>query len=307
MKKMLVLVLLLVFLLSLSACGGTQTETGSPANADTSPEKAPVLTEAPAVTAAIKEEAYSLPETTIVDDENCTFIIEEIKETSYSVQLSVFCENKTDKLLMFSLDNVVVNGYMNDPFWATEVATGKKANQVIEFYTDGSAGLSIDKIDELRFNLMVYDSEDLEAPRLMDDSFSVYPTGLSADTFVPPERVPYDNETVISDDENGTFIICTANPDSDSGYTLTVFIENKTDSTMMVSWDDVSVNGYMVDPFWGCSVASHACAIAEINFWSSLEDNGIGEVEDIEFRLRMSDYDSMGDVVYLNDVFSYNP
>lgn len=306
MKKMLVLILSFVSLLSLSACGGgTQAETGSSAKTDT--EKTAAVTEAPAVTAPVKEDAYSLPETTIVDDENCTFIIEEIKETFYSVQLSIFCENKTDKLLMFSLDNVVVNGYMNDPFWATEVAAGKKANQTIEFYTDGSTGLSIEKIDELRFDLLVYDSEDWEAPRLVEDSFTVYPTGLSADTFVRPERVPYDSETVISDDENGTFIICSTDPDSDYGYTLTVFIENRTDSTMMVSWDEVSVNGYMVDPFWGCSVAAHACAISEINFWTALEDNGIEEVEDIEFRLRMSDYDSMGDVVYLNDVFTYNP
>lgn len=253
-----------------------------------------------------KAESYSLTKTIIVDDENCTFIIKEIKETSYSVQLSVFCENKTDKRLMFSLDNVVVNGYMNDPFWATEVAAGKKANQTIEFYADGVTGLSIDQIDELRFDLLVYDSEDWEAPRLVEDSFVVYPTGLSADTFVRPERVPYDNETVIVDDENGTFIICATDPDSTYGYTLTVFIENKTDSTMMVSWDDVSVNDYMADPFWGCSVASHACATSEIYFWM-LEDNGIEEVEDIEFRLRMSDYDSMGDTVYLDDVFSFIP
>lgn len=254
-----------------------------------------------------KVESYSLTKTVIVDDENCTFIIKEIKETSYSVQLSVFCENKTDKRLMFSLDNVVVNGYMNDPFWATEVAAGKKANQTIEFYTDSVIGYSFNQIDELRFDLLVYDSENWEAHRLVDDSFVVYPTGLSADTFVRPERVPYDNETVIVNDENGTFIICATDPDSAYGYTVTVFIENKTDSTMMVSWDDVSVNDYMADPFWGGSVASHACATSEIYFWTLLEDNGIEEVENIEFRLRMSDYDSMGDTVYLDEVFSYIP
>lgn len=302
MKKMFALILSVILVFSLAACGGSPNETSSSAKAEASTEKTAAKTEATS-----EEKTYSLPETTIVDDENCTFIIKEIKETSYSVEVSAFCENKTDKLLMFSLDNVVVNGYMNDPFWATEVAAGKKANQTIEFYTDGTTGLSIDQIDELRFDLLVFDSEDWEAPHLVDDSFVVYPTGLSADTFVRPERVPYDNETPITDDENGTFIICAADPDSAYGYTLTVFIENKTDETMMVSWDEVSVNGYMADPFWGCSVASNACAITEISFWTTLEDNGIEEVEDIEFRLRMSDYDSMGDIVYLNDVFSYNP
>lgn len=308
MKKMIALILSVVLLFSLTACGSGTDEANSRTQLEGDSGKTASTVEPPVVSSPAKEkdEIYSLPETTIVDDENCTFIIKGIKETAYSVEVSAFCENKTDALLMFALDNVVVNGYMNDPFWATEVAAGKKENATIEFYKETSS-ISLDQIDELRFDLYVYDSENWDAPRMIEDSFVLYPTGLSADTFVRQERETHDGEVVISDDENGTFIICSADPDNDFGYTLKVFIENKTDKTMMVSWDDVSVNGYMADPFWGCSVASHSCTLTEINFLTQLKDNGIEDVEEIEFRLRMSDYDSMGDLVYVNDVFSYMP
>lgn len=308
MKKMIALFLSVVLLFSLTACGSGADEANNRSQSEGNSGKTASTVEASAVASPVREKngVYSLPETTIVNDENCTFIIKEIKETSYSVEVSAFCENKTDATLMFSLDNVVVNGYMNDPFWATEVASEKKANATIEFYKETSS-ISLDQIDELRFDLYVYDSENWDAPRMVEDSFVLYPTGLSADTFVRQERETHNGEVVISDDENGTFIICSADPNNDFGYTLKVFIENKTDKTMMVSWDDVSVNGYMADPFWGCSVASHSCALMEINFLNQLEDNGIEDVEEIEFRLRMSDYNSMGDLVYVNDVFSYIP
>ena len=66
-----------------------------------------------------------------------------------------------------------------------------------------------------------------------------------------------------------------------------VLIENKTDKALTVAWDDVSVNGYMIDPFWATEVAAGKKENTVITFWSSdFEENNITVVEDIEFVLR---------------------
>lgn len=59
---------------------------------------------------------------TIVDNEFCTMILESLDENgmwgySWKVQL----ENKTDKNLMFGIDDCSVNGVMADPFWSSRI------------------------------------------------------------------------------------------------------------------------------------------------------------------------------------------
>lgn len=72
------------------------------------------------------------------------------------------------------------------------------------------------------------------------------------------------------------------------GYTLQVLLENKTDKSLMFSVDDVSVNGFMIDPLWAETVAPGKKSNAEIRFSpKSLQDNGIETVTDLEFVLRV--------------------
>ncbi len=62
----------------------------------------------------------------------------------------------------------------------------------------------------------------------------------------------------------------------------------------MYSIDDVSVNGYMMDPFWGTEVVADSVAFSDISWFDeSLEENGIdkNDITEIEFTLRASDSD----------------
>ena len=72
----------------------------------------------------------------------------------------------------------------------------------------------------------------------------------------------------------------------------------------------VSVNGYLIDPFWAVSVAAGKRACSEITFYGSdLEANGIEEVSDVEFTLLVSDYDDDDwEAGYLlEETYTYNP
>ena len=68
----------------------------------------------------------------------------------------------------------------------------------------------------------------------------------------------------------------------------------------MFSSDDVSVNGFMCDPFWATSVAAGKAAFSSMDWMaSSFEENGITEVEEIEMVLQVYDNENWS----ANDLF----
>ncbi len=77
--------------------------------------------------------------------------------------LKVYLENRTDRKLMFSVEDASVNGFMCDPFWATEVTGGMKANQKISFSVSDFEENGIQEVKNIRMTLHVYDSDDWEA------------------------------------------------------------------------------------------------------------------------------------------------
>ena len=315
MKKQLAILLMIVLVLSLCACGSTgQASTKkdeTPATNSNSEGKTdiPAKTEVPETTKE-PEVSYTISDEVIVDDENCTFKITRAEvDKIWGFTLKAYCENKTsDKTLMFSIDDVSVNGYMVDPFWAEEVAPGKKSNDDITFSSTSFKDNGITTADEITFILRVYDSNDWGADDYIRDTFTIYPTGLDSNTVVYPERRSTASEQVIIDNETICFVILDQEDDNIWGYTLNCYLENKTDKTLMFTWDDVSVNGFMLDPFWARSVAPGMRSYSGISFSSSgFEENGITDVEEIEYTMRVYDSnDWLGEDVF-KDTLTYKP
>ncbi len=328
MKRFAAMILALMMLFSLCACGSTDTtgsqktaqETQAPAEIRKPQEnnETPKGTQAGDGTKAgaddsggkQSETVYTIAGEVIVDDENCTFIIKKAEtDPIWGFTLKAYCENKTsDKTLMFSIYDVSVNGYMTDPFWAEEVAPGKKSNDDISFPSSDFDEIGITSADEIVFSLRVFDYDDWTAEDLVHGVYAVYPTGLSADAVVCPERKTTASEQVIIDNDDVSFIILDQRDDSIWGCTFDCYLENKTDSTLMFSWDDVGVNGYMVDPFWAAEVAPGMRKYSGVSFPSSdFDEIGITAADEINFTLRIYDsYDWLADD-YVKDVYAVYP
>ncbi len=252
---------------------------------------------------------YIISDDVIVDNDNCTFKIIKAYDDGWEFTLKVFCENKTaDKTLMFSVDKVSVNGYMIDPFWATEVLPGKKANSEISFYSTDFKEAGINAADEISFTLKVYDSDNWTEDYFVNEQYVVYPTGLSSEEIVCPERATTPVEQVVFDNDVITFVILKASDDDSLEYTLQCYLENKTDKTLMFSWDDVSVNGYMVDPFWAIEISPGKRCYSGIDFSKSdFDDNDITEVEEISYRMRVYDSNNWSAKDLVNEYLSFKP
>ena len=299
MKQIFTLLFCAAVLLSLTACSSAPAPSDAATGA-TIPTTAP--TDAPTEPTQPDSDVIRL-----VDDDHAAVSITGFSHTQHTgMEVQIQCINKTDRALMFSWDAVSVCGYMYDPMWAVEVAAGKTANSTIELDTHELETMGILSVDEITFTLRISDSENwMEAP-IVQQEFTIYPTGLSPETLVLPERAPVAGQVVVADDENIRFVIEGA--ESSAGYTLRVYLENKTDRNLMYAWDKVSVNGFMIDPFWAMSVAAGKRACSEISFSrSDFENNGITDVSEIEFTLQVSDYDDWAADYLLEKTYTYNP
>ena len=105
-----------------------------------------------------------------------TFTITGIEEDALmGYTLKVFLENKTEKELMFTLEDTSVNGFMCDPFWAETVAAGKKSNTTISWFETDFQDNGIETVEDITFTLRVYDNDDWMADDILKEVFTVNP------------------------------------------------------------------------------------------------------------------------------------
>ena len=227
----------------------------------------------------------------------------------WGVSLKFLMENeREDKSLTFSFDRMTINGYAVNTLFGTTVAAGKKSNEslsVSDSFFDTSGIISL---DEVTFELTVSDTEDWTAEPVCKETLTVHPSGIGADEVRIPARKTFEGEQTVVDNDQMSFLILDTDPDGFWGYTLLVYAENKTDTALSFSWDNVSVNGFMSDPYFGTTLRAGTRGYFQISFLSSsFEENGITEVEEIEFTLRVTDADDwFADPVY-REVKTYRP
>lgn len=282
--------------LSLSACGNAATDRPSAATPATEPTLQATVPQLP-----------EFEEITLVDNDNCTIRITGIQPSSlWGYTLQVYLENKTDLDLMFSANDVSVNGFMCDPFWATTVTAGMKANDEISFSTASFEANRITEVTEIEMRLHVYDTNGWNADRMVDEIFTLYPMGEKAVTPYVRDSIP--GETVLFDNENCTMIVTGFEPDHLFGYAVHVYLENKTDASVMFSISDASVNGFMCDPFWATEIAAGKRSNTTIT-WSedSLAENGITAVESMKLPIRVYDADNWNNKDLIADTFTLTP
>lgn len=312
MKRFLTLLLCLALSASLAACGAAPAPTEAPP-APTAAPSAPEATEAPQEDGAPKVDESLTQEQTLnlllYSDEDCAFTVTEAEFNEHlGLRVHVRCENFSDRPLMFTWNNTSVCGFMYDPFWAEEVAAGKKVNSIIDFDTYALEQLGVASPDAITFTLTVVDSEEFLDEPLVNEGFCIYPTGKEPGQVVYPEYQHKNGEAVITENDTLTFIIENVEDEVSEYYTLNCYVANHTGKNLLITWDAVSVNGFMVDPFWAASVAGGMQLVTQISFLrSDLEAQGIEEVQNIEFTILAMDNDDWDADYLLSETCTYNP
>jgi hypothetical protein len=80
----------------------------------------------------------------------------------FEPEIGLLIENNTDKNYTITVDNLSVDGYMNDGTFYAEVAAGKKINDEIGLDLDDlkKAGLSADSLQKIEFYFSISNNDD---------------------------------------------------------------------------------------------------------------------------------------------------
>ena len=251
------------------------------------------------------EDHISFNGNVVVDNAECSIKITAVEYSKSSgLVLKTQFENKSnDKVYMYSVDSAAINGVMCDPFFATEVAAGKKANKNINFYASKLEEIGIEKCTDIELTFRVYDSDDWSADNVAFTTVHIYPYGEEkAEQYVRPSKP---SDFILVDNEYVTVIAVGYNDSTD--FEIGLFLLNKTDKEVMFSVDDASLNGFMIDPYFAKSVLPGKCAYGSMNWSSSqLEENDITDVEEIEFKLKAYDYNDWFSDPFAEEIITLN-
>lgn len=310
MKKIIVILLTLAMIWSMAACGAAETvDVAAKASVEDTAASVPASDSKEAGDsgeAAAEQAEEAFEQIVVIDNEICTFTITEVESDGlWGYTWKVYLENKTDKNLMFSMDNVAVNGMVSDPFWASSVSAGMKSNEEISWYDDFEA-FGIEKVTLVEFDLSVYDEDDWMAEYLVDERVTVYPMGEEA-VGALYQREAEETDIVLVDNEDCSVILTKVDPNGEWGYTWELYLENKTDKNLMFSMDRVSVNNLMCDPYWASSVSAGMKSNEEISWYDDFETLGIDNATLVEFDLSVYDEDDWMAEYLVNETITVYP
>ena len=303
MKRITALFIALAMLLSLAACGvsssGHDDTDGFLSDTSDSQNEAADGNDA-------NPGEFEFTEVTVVDNSECAIKITGIDSNDFSgFTVTAQLENKSsDKTYKFSVDSASVNGVVCDASLSARVAPGEKVFEKVSFSDDTLEEIGIGRFTDIELSFIVYDSEDLAEDNVAEETVSIYPYG--EDKAVKYVREAQPGDEVIVDNEYATVIATGYNEDGFWGYEAYFYVVNKSENELTFTADDVSVNGFVCDPYYIVTVPAGKCAFSTMDWYESdFEDLGITEVESIEFELNVHD-DSLSDH-YVNMTVTLNP
>lgn len=290
MKKILALLLAVVLVMSLAACGSTSSEeVKKPSDVSAirdGEQKIPVASPEATVDAnqpsTITE--ATIAETVLVDEQGVKITAKSLDAGAlFGPELKLLIENNSGKNLTFQCRESSVNGYMVDTMMSVEVVDGKKANDELTFMDSDLEACGIKTIADMEFSFHIFTTEDWET-YLDTEKIQIKTSAAEGYTYI------FDDSGDLAYEGNGVKVVVKGLSKDTSifGPSVVVYIENSGDEDVTVQTRDVSINGYMVNAMFSPEVGAGKRAVDTITFLSSeLEENDITEVQDIELSFHI--------------------
>lgn len=330
MKKSLSLMLALLLLLSLAACGTV--EEGGNTNAPENPTTSDIQTsddgvdntepddDEPQVDYDPREfnKGATIEETILVDENGVKITATELTYGNYSAELELVIENNSDKDLSFIANSVgyscnSINGYMvSEGYLNCGVAAGKKANDTISIGYDTLMLYGIFEIADIEIGFDISDDDynhTYTGPRIIltsaADSYD-YDAPCYRENIASKESqsqydytVPFFSAEAVYED-SGLVIASQAVMENEDGERILLLeVENTTDDIVGVSTTNIDINGLRVcDSTWSYdSINPGKTAIVDIDLSSVLEPEffeiyGIKEIGNVALKVSFKDTDS---------------
>lgn len=206
--------------------------------------------------------------------------------------IKVLIESSAERDLGVNCKAVIVNDYMISDLFSSTIAAGKKANETIYLSSSALEAAGITNIGKVELYFHVYN------PDTYEGLFDADPVTIQTSAFDNMDNQPEDAGNVLYEQEGIKIIGKYVNEDSFWGTAVLLYLENSTQKNVTFSCEDMSINGYMVEPLFYAEVFSGKKAVDEITIFSTdLEENNITEIETIEVKFRIFNSESYDTIV----------
>jgi hypothetical protein len=275
------------------------TETDQGTSAD--PESDPAQTGTEAESAAESEDNkadVTVESHVVFEDSGIRITVKSLDMNAlFGPELKFLIENDSDEDIEISVNNVVVNGYMFSAYLYTDVAAGKKANSSITLSKSDLEELAIDTVADIEIDFSVYKNDTWD---LICKSDLISIKTSAADSYL----YNYDESGTKVYDDNGVLIVVKGIVEDEfMGDSILVYAYNTNDVPVTVSTRNVSVNGFMIDPWFSCNMLPGKHALSKLSFSETdLEENEIESIRDVEITFYIYDTDSWEDIAYADPV-----
>ncbi len=292
----------------------TQIPSPSPAQTSTpSPAIAPTLTPLPVLTSmptpTPEPTKIPAPEAPVVvgadgvlaDNELCRVQLVSFGKEESDIMLRFLVENKSERDLIFSAQDVYVNRVINS-FFEVEVPAGETAEERVLLFSPERLGITdISEVTEIFIPLEIYDARQvtyeaiwsgrgnmpwLEELSLCDWSCFIYPRGEESAVPFFYERQP--DDVVIAENEYFTMLLIEEEYEESGGYTAKLFVENHTEEPLFFEMEEYSLNGFRCEPYggWELYLQGGTKGFGAIYWYGErLEESEGDRVERLDFTL----------------------
>ena len=230
------------------------------------------------------------------------------EDAIYDYYISFYLENKSeDKEYTFDMTVLAINGVEITPAAAFIIPAGKMGLEKCYISASQLKESGITDFSSIFFTMSAFETDNWEAEDVAKQSVHVYPYG--EENAVPFVREAEATDKIIADNDMVTVIVTGVREnDTFEAQDLCFYFVNKTDKEIMFTIEDVSVNGYMMDPFFATTVNPGFSRFADASWFDDeLSDHGIDKITEIEFTFVSRDANDWDAEDIINEKVIYNP
>lgn len=234
------------------------------------------------------DSAVTIDEQVLLDQDGIKITAKEYAADSSILgdEIKLLIENNSDKDYTIGCDALIVNDYMVTDLFIAEVAAGKSCNETMDLYSHELEAAGIDSVGKVEIYLSAHDEE---YNYLFKNSYSEIQTSAYETMDTTPNDVGMELYNA-----NGIRIVGkTVDEDSFWGTAILLYAENNSGVNVGISVDDMSINGFMMNPLYSTTVYNGKKSIDDITIFSSdLEENGIETIEEVELKFHIYNADT---------------
>lgn len=261
----------LIFALVASGCGSSSNELNDSSVEDTAAE-------------STSSALPAIEEQVLIDKDGIKITATEYTTDSiWGDAINLLIENNSGEDYTVGCDALIVNDYMITDLFGTEIAAGKKANETMSLSSASLEAAGIDSVGKIEMYFHAYDSD-------WNEAFRNEYAEIKTSEYDNMDTTPNDAGKELYNNMGIKIVGKAVDENSFWGTAILLYIENNSGKNVGISVDDMSINGFMMDPFFSTTVYDGKKSIDNITVFSDdLEDNGIESIDEVELKFYIYD------------------